>query len=632
MQQVIIQWDVVIALYILFNWCHGGMTTISCSGHIRVEPATIFKMGMNISIYCQAEIKNCQPRKFYFYKNYIRQGSQVVRINETTARLWYDNFLEARASLYCTAECPGYAKETLICGKDISSGYPPDVPANVTCVIYEYSDSMTCTWNIGKLTYIDTKYMVHVKSLETEEEEQYLTSSYINISTDSLRGGKKYVVWVRATNVLGTEVSEQLHIHLDDIVIPSATIISKAENINTTVPKIVIHWTSQTTFEKLSCEVRYRATTDVSWNVREFDTNFTYVQRSEFDVEPDTKYVFQVRCQAAGKRYWQSWSSPFFHTTHKTVPQVTLQSFQQENPTSELLMASILKGHLTTDNQQQDIGLLSGMVSFAIVLSILALIGVFNKSLRTGIKRRLLWLIPQWLHEEIPNIGKSNVVKMLQEKSEFMNNNSTEQILYTDPMITEIRETFLSEEHKPPDYKKGTGAGSQETRDCLQESLCVSSSVVYIPDLNTGYKPQISNFLPGESSLSNNGETDSSALKPLVDSLDLGKNAIVKKYPHFDFSVSSMNSRGNALILEELSLVLNQGECKPHDMQDSLEGEPTGLLENGSLNGSIPEQTLLPDEFVSCLGVTNEELPPINPYFPQNVLEEHFNKILLWEK
>ncbi|XP_004699410.1 interleukin-23 receptor [Echinops telfairi] len=631
MHQVIIQWDVVIALNLLFSWCHGGMTTISCSGHIWVEPATIFKMGMNISIYCQAAIKNCQPRNFYFYKNDVRQGSQVMRINKTTARLWYENFLEARASLYCTAECPGRARETLICGKDISSGYPPDVPANVTCVIYEYSGCMTCTWNIGKLTYIDTKYMVHVKSLETEEEEQYLTSSYINISTDSLRGGKKYVVWVQATNVLGTEQSEQLQIHLDDIVIPATTVISKAEKTNTTVPKIVIHWTSQTTFEKLSCEMRYRATTNVSWNVREFDTNFTYVQRSEFDVEPDTKYVFQVRCQAAGKRYWQSWSSPFFHTTHQTVPQVTRQSFQQENPTSELPMASILKGHLAIDNQQQDTGLLSGMVSFGIMLSILALIGVFNKSLRTGIKRRILWLIPQWLHEEIPNIGKSNVVKMLQEKSEFMNNNSSEQFLYTDPMITEIRETFLSEERKPTDYKKGTGTESQGTRDCLQESLLVNSSVVYIPDLNTGYKPQISNFLPGESSLSNNGETDSSTLKPLVDSLDLGKNAILKKYPHFDFSVSSMNSLGNALILEELSLILNQGECKPRDVQDSIEGETSGLLENGSLSGTIPEQTL-PDELVSCLGVTNEELPSINPYFPQNILEEHFSKILLWEK
>ncbi|XP_063510392.1 interleukin-23 receptor isoform X4 [Pongo pygmaeus] len=413
MNQVTIQWDAVIALYILFSWCHGGITNINCSGHIWVEPATIFKMGMNISIYCQAAIKNCQPRKLHFYKNGIKERFQITRINKTTARLWYKNFLEPHASMYCTAECPKHFQETLICGKDISSGYPPDIPDEVTCVIYEYSGNMTCTWNAGKLTYIDTKYMVHVKSLETEEEQQYLTSSYINISTDSLQGGKKYLVWVQAANALGMEESKQLQIHLDDIVIPSASIISRAETINATVPKTIIYWDSQTTIEKVSCEMRYKATTNQTWNVKEFDTNFTYVQQSEFCLEPNIKYVFQVRCQETGKRYWQPWSSPFFHKTPETVPQVTSKSFQHDTWNSGLTVVSISTGHLTSDNRE-DIGLLLGMIVFAVMLSILSLIGIFNRSLRTGIKRRILLLIPKWLYEDIPNMKNSNVVKMLQ--------------------------------------------------------------------------------------------------------------------------------------------------------------------------------------------------------------------------
>ncbi|KAI2517511.1 interleukin 23 receptor [Homo sapiens] len=52
--------------------------------------------------------------------------------------------------------------------------------------------------------------------------------------------------------------------------------------------------------------------------VKEFDTNFTYVQQSEFYLEPNIKYVFQVRCQETGKRYWQPWSSLFFHKTPET--------------------------------------------------------------------------------------------------------------------------------------------------------------------------------------------------------------------------------------------------------------------------------------------------------------------------
>uniref|UniRef100_A0A8D1EZA1 Interleukin-23 receptor n=3 Tax=Sus scrofa TaxID=9823 RepID=A0A8D1EZA1_PIG len=631
MNQVTTQWDVVIALYIFFNWCHGGITNINCSGHIWVEPAAVFKMGVNISIYCQATIKNCQPRKIYFYKNGIKERFQITRINKTTSRLWYNNFLEPQAFVYCTAECPGYFQETLICGKDISSGYPPDVPDKVTCVIYEYSGNMTCTWDAGKPTYIATKYVVYVKSLETEEEQEYLTSSYINISTDSLQGSKKYLVWVQATNVLGMEKSKQLQVHLDDIVIPSASIISRAEDINTTVPRTVIHWSSQTSIERVSCEMRYKATTNQTWKVKEFDVNLTYMQQSEFYLQPNTKYIFQVRCQETGKRYWQPWSSPFFHKTPETVPQVTVKSFQHDAQNSGLPVASIFKGHLTSDNRQQDIGLLLGMVFFAVLLSILSLIGIFNRSLRTGIKRRLLLLIPKWLYEDIPNMENSHVVKMLQEKSEFMNNNSSEQVLYVDPVITEI-EIFLPEE-KPMGYKKEKNTGSLETRNSLQTSLLSNTTVVYIPDLNTGYKPQISNFLTGGNHLSNNDETASSTLEPPADALNLGKNARFKKHPHFAFSVSSMTSLSNTLFLEELSLILNQGECSPTDLQNSIEGETTvQLLENASPSETIPEQTLLPDEFVSCLGRMNTELPSINSYFPQNILESHFNRISLLEK
>lgn len=54
-------------------------------------------------------------------------------------------------------------------------------------------------------------------SLETEEEQQYLASSHVNISTDSLQGGRKYLVWVQAVNALGMEDSPPLQVHLDDI-------------------------------------------------------------------------------------------------------------------------------------------------------------------------------------------------------------------------------------------------------------------------------------------------------------------------------------------------------------------------------------------------------------------------------
>lgn len=54
---------------------------------------------------------------------------------------------------------------------------------------------------------------------------------------------------------------------LFSLVIPSAAIISRAEDINTTAPKTVIYWNSQTAIEKVSCEMRYKATANRTWNV-----------------------------------------------------------------------------------------------------------------------------------------------------------------------------------------------------------------------------------------------------------------------------------------------------------------------------------------------------------------------------
>lgn len=42
------------------------------------------------------------------------------------------------------------------------------------------------------------------------------------------------------------------------------------------------------------------------------------MQQSEFYLEPDSEYVFQVRCRGRGRRSWQTWSSPFVHKTPQT--------------------------------------------------------------------------------------------------------------------------------------------------------------------------------------------------------------------------------------------------------------------------------------------------------------------------
>ncbi|NWI02238.1 I12R2 protein, partial [Tichodroma muraria] len=49
-------------------------------------------------------------------------------------------------------------KRKLICGIDIQCGNPPDEPRNVSCIQYGTGGHPICTWDKGRLTYLDTAY------------------------------------------------------------------------------------------------------------------------------------------------------------------------------------------------------------------------------------------------------------------------------------------------------------------------------------------------------------------------------------------------------------------------------------------------------------------------------------------
>uniref|UniRef100_A0A8C8E9N8 Fibronectin type-III domain-containing protein n=1 Tax=Otus sunia TaxID=257818 RepID=A0A8C8E9N8_9STRI len=53
-------------------------------------------------------------------------------------------------------------KRRLICGIDIESGNPPDEPKNVSCIQYGTDGHPTCTWDKGRLTHINTTYVIHL--------------------------------------------------------------------------------------------------------------------------------------------------------------------------------------------------------------------------------------------------------------------------------------------------------------------------------------------------------------------------------------------------------------------------------------------------------------------------------------
>ncbi|XP_068949383.1 interleukin-23 receptor-like [Petaurus breviceps papuanus] len=588
MRKALSQWEIVAALCLLVDWSSGGLTTIICSGRVWVEPAPVFEMGLNISIICQSSLQNCYPRKFHLYKTSrdLQEKLRMAKINRTTARLQLSNFQEPRAHLICRVECPRREGEQLICGEDVASGHPPTVPANLTCLIYEHSGNMTCTWDTGAPTYLDTRYTVHVKSFQTEEEQLYLTSRHINIPTNTLRSGKMYSVWVQAANALGKEESDHLQLNLDDIVIPALPVITRAEDLNTSVPTTIIHWKIQTSMDGVICEMRYKAATRSSWNVKELETTLMSVQHTEYSLEPRTKYTFQARCRQTGRKPGQEWSVPFSHTTPEAVPQVPLKSFQDGPQHLVSPNASIFKDHLTSGNRNPPTGLLSATLLCIIVLSTLLLTVIFKQSLR------------------------------VRDISEFIMNNSSVSFLDPDPIITKIEETYLHKEFQPLHSQMENTTELEAIGEHSQTSPLVDMTITYLPDPNTGYKPQISSLRPVENPPCEISDRRVSAYESQVNSLGLGKNVVIRNCPSPVFSSSSINAGRNLFSLEERGLIFDHSGSAEGPKETEMEAMV--ILEKQSSSESLAGQTLLPDDLVSCLSAMGkEESPDVRPYFPQ---------------
>ncbi|NXJ26100.1 I12R2 protein, partial [Dicrurus megarhynchus] len=58
----------------------------------------------------------------------------------------------------CKTLCGDRTK--LVCGIDIWCGNPPDEPRNVSCIQHGTRGHPTCTWDKGRLTYLDTAYAI----------------------------------------------------------------------------------------------------------------------------------------------------------------------------------------------------------------------------------------------------------------------------------------------------------------------------------------------------------------------------------------------------------------------------------------------------------------------------------------
>uniref|UniRef100_A0A674JTI3 Fibronectin type-III domain-containing protein n=1 Tax=Terrapene triunguis TaxID=2587831 RepID=A0A674JTI3_9SAUR len=550
----------------------------------------VIQMGLNISINCHSTV-NCQMAKLYMMLNNTHiEDKLLTTINKTTVQLQLHDFRKPYSIVLCYAKCPSKAADMISLLSD-----PPDSPTNLTCVIYEHSDHLTCAWDAGKYTYISTNYILYLKSLQTGEEKAFPSNAAINISLSKLQGGKLYSIWVQAKNDLGTAHSDHLQVNLEDLVIPATPVITNVETTDSSAPRTILHWKKQTSMENVYCEERYKALADQTWHMKEWDINVTRGPHTEYSLESNTEYEFQVRCRLIlAKSYWSGWSAPFIYTTPEA-------------------------GEFTPRLTRGLLHLLLSCITFSYFLKTLNEITPFSGAI---VKGTLASLTPKWLTEDFPNVENSSVVKSLQEKSELMSSNSTQLFLDNDdPVVTEVLETSLQEECKTTDTKKGNRKVATEHMAISQNSLLVSTLVT---EQNNGYKPQVSNRSPLGNVFSNTYETQSQALDPNTYLSSQDTHVLLKDYTSpITFLWNAEGTGSNTFLLEKFNLILNNNRSGQSNTFNTTDEEPNTLLENQwkspPSTENVQEQTLVPDELVSCLGAVTEESIGIKSYFPQTV-------------
>uniref|UniRef100_A0A672US84 Fibronectin type-III domain-containing protein n=1 Tax=Strigops habroptila TaxID=2489341 RepID=A0A672US84_STRHB len=285
--------------------CAKGNMTANTSSH--VQP------GSNITLTCQLKPQD-----------YIKQCRIAIFFNSSELTSSYSSSVSTRFLVHtygkhmftCKTFCD-YGKK-LICGIDIESGNPPDEPRNVSCIQHGTDGHPICTWDKGRLTYIDTTYVVQLSN-GTDVlciSQERLDTRFGSLALSKLNFDLTYTIVVAAFNKLGSAFSQPLVFMLIDIVKPHPPKFSvEFEHSSTT--NCTLSWHNEA--QARHCRLRYRPLTSLNGE-----------KCSLYGLEPYTTYEFQLSCKIHPKRgLWSNWST-CKNRTPEAVPTGLLDIWYQQ--------------------------------------------------------------------------------------------------------------------------------------------------------------------------------------------------------------------------------------------------------------------------------------------------------------
>uniref|UniRef100_A0A8C5DXB7 Interleukin-12 receptor subunit beta-2-like n=1 Tax=Gouania willdenowi TaxID=441366 RepID=A0A8C5DXB7_GOUWI len=235
-----------------------------------------------------------------------QQRTKKNKFNETT---YYFDVINLTNSRTYSCQCENFP-DLDSCGIDISTGYPPDHPTNISCIykiLKNDNGVVVCTWDRGRHTYLRDTSMLWVK---TDSGKVYSESPAASLTIP--RSVQFISVWVQTQNQLGRINSSIVNYTLSDIVRPSTPSVSQHQCFST---MCIIQLELPVTAANL--EIQYRDESD-TWTTFT-DTSSSLVTSSISHLQPYRFYDFRVRYKFS-TGLWSHWSNTVSNWTQEEVP------------------------------------------------------------------------------------------------------------------------------------------------------------------------------------------------------------------------------------------------------------------------------------------------------------------------
>ncbi|XP_008114296.2 leukemia inhibitory factor receptor isoform X1 [Anolis carolinensis] len=222
-----------------------------------------------------------------------------------------------------------------IYGTVLFSGYPPDVPQNVSCETKDLKE-ITCKWEPGRPTSLDgsrkTSYTLSERiSGITIPHPRDKTTYQCNFPV--LNNQTTYDITIHATNRLG-KTNASLYFSIKTRIHPSPpTDLTVTDNSPT---NISLSWHLPGNFMKTQLKFQIKvsnSTFSKLKNVHLDGTENSLYTISMDNLHPYTFYTFQVRCSANEPFFWKwgNWSKGLSHQTLEAPPARKLDVWREKD-------------------------------------------------------------------------------------------------------------------------------------------------------------------------------------------------------------------------------------------------------------------------------------------------------------